>query len=188
MCNTEIVVKILNSDPVKGAELFCMEFYNTIKYAVRSVNKKGNIIQEEDLIHDIFIYFMKKDMKIIRDFKGKRNCSFTGYVYIISRRQAIKIVEKEKKKNTHGLYDIDLLPAKLIEDCEVSRKDEIRYLSRLLEKIPLNDQLFILYIYKYEMNTEEIMERYNLKNRDAVYKKKHRILKKLRGKMLKMEK
>ncbi|MGD9202037.1 MAG: sigma-70 family RNA polymerase sigma factor [Chitinispirillia bacterium] len=182
MADSEIVAKILNSDPEKGAELFCMEYYNTMKYAIGSVNRKGStLLEEEDLIHEIFIYFMKKDMKIIRDFKGIRNCSFCGYVFTISRRQAIKIVEKEKKKNRSGSLDIDLLPAKLITDCEIIKKDDIRHLSKLLDKLPVNDQLFIIYIYKYEMNTEDIMEIFNLKNRDAVYKKRHRILKKLRG-------
>ena len=181
MADSEIVEKIINSEPEKGAELFCMEYYNTMKYAVRSVNNKGSaVLEEEDLIHDIFIYFMKNNMKIIHDYKGIRNCSFNGYVCTISRRHAIKIVEKEIKKNPPGSFDTDCLPAKLIKDCEVSKKEELTYLLKLLEKLPLDDQLFLKHQYWYEITTEDTIEMYNLINRDAVYKKKHRILKKIR--------
>ena len=60
------------------------------------------------------------------------------------------------------------------------KKEEMEYLHSLLDKLSREDKSIIIDVFEGEMSTSDIARKYNL-SMDALYKRKQRILKKLKN-------
>lgn len=164
----------------EGFKAFLDEFYDTIQKAIRSVNKKNSQKTEDGLVHDVLILFRDKDNKIIRDWKGKG--SLAGYIFIISKRLTIKIVDKEVQQNNNQVFfNPDTLPAKLQEETRIANKKEKEVLVQVMEKeLKPEEYSFLRAVYWLKWDTNKLMKWFTISKRDLLYKRKYRLIQKLR--------
>ena len=174
----EYVDQILKNNR-EGAKVFLDEYFDTIQKAIKSVNIKDCTLTENDLTHEVFVYFLDNDKKVLRRWKGAG--SLAGYIYLISKRHAIKIVEKEVKAHCNKFFfDPDTLPSKIIDETEITNNQEKELLTNVIKKLPKESKKFLKALYWLQLDTDKLMELFEISRRDLLYKKKYRLIKKMR--------
>jgi RNA polymerase sigma factor (sigma-70 family) len=170
----------------QATKVFLREYGGIIKYVVGKIAPKGNVVDAEDLFNEVFAYLFENKKKIILDFKQK--CKFSTYLYLISRRYALKKV-KEETKVPNALASspqVEDLPSKLMEETEEWDEEVKKALPLAIQQLDENTRLFIKMYYVDNRSINDIMRMFNWESPNSVYSKKNRVLQKLRKNMKKI--
>ncbi len=170
----------------RASRAFLQKYGGIIKYVVGKIVPKGYVVDTEDLFNEVIAYIFANKKRIILDFKQK--CKFSTYLYIISRRYALKKVKQETKiPNAHvSSPQVENLPAKLMEETEEWDEEVKKALPLAIKQLDKNGQLFIKMYYVDNRSMSDIMRMFNWESTNSVYSKKSRILYKLRKNMKKI--
>lgn len=178
------ISNLLLDDPEKGNRLFFERYGGTIKKAVSKAYfkySKKNVMDMEDLLQDTLCYILKKMKKIIDDFKGKGNCKFMTYLFVICLRYAIREVQDEwSHKFPLGEKDPNEIPDFLCIETEVSNEEQIKALEQAIEQLNEDEKIFIKMMFYDNRSTSVIMIFFGWKSPNTVYSKKHKIIAKLK--------
>ena len=171
-------------------EIFVKRFSKLIYYSINTTLKShGSYLQEEDLadIHNsIFLSFLENNYKKLRQFEGRRGCTLSSWVRLISirytidflrsHREHISLDEEREEIGTLG----DTIPDPQISaEEEMESKESELVIKEAIDELSSTDKLFIKLYYEKELPPEEIAEIMNI-SVNAIYSKKNRIREKIR--------
>lgn len=166
---------------LQATRIFFERYGGIIQYAVNLIDIEDTAIDREDLFQEVILYLLENDKKVLRAFKGKGKLS--SYLFIVSRRYALRVSDKGRKRQIKGADNILLkeIPASLVEKNGSWSEEQEKALEQAIKRLSLEDQLFIRMLVYDKRPISEIMRIFpELKSPNSVYSKKSKIIEKLK--------
>lgn len=175
--------------------LFVKRFSNLVYYSITKTlkNHACNLQQEniEDIYNTIFLSFIEKDYRKLRQFEGKEGCSPQSWIRLISIRQTIDFL---RNQNKHSLLDSENDGPNTINDVTPNNDDSIEnkliqsetkgMFKEAVEDLPAADKLFMNLYFTKELELDEIAKIMHI-SVSAVYSKKNRVREKIKKILIK---
>jgi len=143
----------------------------------------------DDLFQDVFLHLIKDDFKKLRQYQGKKNCSFAGWLRVVVinfvldflRKKQPRCVSLEEKLDTDTPALKDTLKDErfaLSQDI-ILDEEELKNLSDCIHELDSEDKFFVeMHIYN-GMSLENLRAILNI-SRSAIDMRKQRLIKKLK--------
>jgi len=164
-------------DPEATTEFF-RNYGGIIMLVAGKINSKSPVIDSQDLFNEIAVFVLENKKKIISGFKFK--CKFSSYLFLISRRYALKKVKEENRRpGSKGSSKPEELPTSLLEESEMWDEEVKKVLPIALQRLSENERIFVTMYYFHERTVNEIMVMFKWSSPNSVYSKKNRIIHKL---------
>ncbi len=171
--------------------MFVDRFSKLIYYAINKTLRlhNQNLVQEDidDVFSSLFISFMDKDYKKLRQFEGRQGCSLSSWIRLITIRHTIDFLRTQKHHvsmnddSDGGQPLVERLSDKGTSfDEQLDQADTARALKEAIEELPSSDRLFMELFYEKELPPEEIADIMNV-SVNTVYSKKNRVREKLKN-------
>lgn len=164
-------------------EIFVGEYSNTILASISIVARKQGLEvpyeEREDLLSRTFLSLLEKDCLKLRQFKGKRNCSLSTWLMLISIRASRRYF-KYKKKTLENDAEFS---ACLASEREYYNSGEFRQKLKLVEEAIKNvlepgDVLLLRLCYQHGLSSKQAAGLLDI-SENAFGVRKSRIIKKL---------
>ncbi len=190
-CSREDIqlIQDLTDGKKESWDLFVERFSKLVYFSINKVIRSYTCsLQEEDIediYNGIFLSFIEKDYRKLRQFEGRS--SLASWIRLISIRSTIDFLRVQKTEisidddtdETRPVIDTlhDRNPT-AHEYIELSQTDKI--VKESIEELPPSDRLFMELYYEKELPPEEIAEIMNV-TVSTVYSKKNRVREKLKN-------
>ena len=169
---------------------FVNQYSKLIFYSINKTLKlhNCNMQQEdvEDIYNSIFLSFMEKNYKKLRQFEGKHGCTLSSWVRLISIRQTIDFLRSRKHHVSMNEDRDDSRPLiETLADNSVSFEEQLeqsqtaRALKDAIDSLHSSDRLFMKLYYEKELPPEEIAGIMNV-SVNTIYSKKNRVQEKIK--------
>jgi hypothetical protein len=169
----------LFADDENSARLFFKRYGGLIRYAIRSIRLRSDAIKEEDLFNESVVHLLDNNKKVLKKFKG--DCSLPSYLYTVCRRHTLSIAKRENPVTKMTGDDTGLTNlAEEIFDEETFSDDEKEVVQIAFDRLDKDSQIFIKMAVEEKRPVEETMQFLGLKNPNFVYKKKFKLIEKMR--------
>jgi RNA polymerase sigma-70 factor (ECF subfamily) len=186
-------LKLLNdciSAKKEAWDTFVNRFSKLIYYSINKTLRlhNQNLQQEdvEDVYSSVFVSFMDKDCKKLRQFEGRQGCTLSSWVRLITIRHTIDYLRSLKEHislndDSGGTQPmIERLPDKNTSfEKELEDHEAARTLKDAIDSLNPQDRLFMELFYEKELPPEEIAEIMNV-SVNTVYSKKNRVREKIK--------
>jgi RNA polymerase sigma-70 factor (ECF subfamily) len=184
-----LLTKCINGEQASW-DIFVKRYSKLVYHAVHHTLKLHSYTHKtediEDIHNSIFLSLIENDFRKLRQFEGRRGCSLSSWVRLISVRSTIDFLRSQKvhlsingdsetaQPIIETLIDDRLSVEKQMEMAETERafKDAINELSP-------SDKLFIRLYYEKELPEEEIAGIMHV-SINTIYSKKNRIREKIK--------
>ncbi len=171
-------------------DAFVERYSKLIYYSInKTLNMHANNLQQEDvedIYSTVFVSFMDKNYKKLRQFEGRQGCTLSSWIRLITIRKTIDFLRSQK--NLVSLNDdsdgtqplIDKLPDNSTSfEEQIQQSQAGKALKEAIEALPSSDRLFMELFYEKELPPEEIARIMNVST-NTVYSKKNRVREKLK--------
>jgi len=158
--------------------------YYVIQKVIRSRCPEGTGEEISDLHNDVFLSFMDKDGRKLRQYEGKNGCSVSTWIRVIAVRATIDYLRK--KRDVLSLSDEE--PEREAEKKSVSEAGPLEFLEdeeqrqiikEVIGQLSPKDQLFIRLLYFEEVSPREVARILN-STPNAVYSRGNYLREKLK--------
>ncbi|MBI5184557.1 MAG: sigma-70 family RNA polymerase sigma factor [Nitrospinae bacterium] len=178
----KLIQDLLENKP--GAwEIFIGEYSNTILASISIVAKKQGLQvpyeEREDLLSRTFLSLLEKDCQKLRQFKGKKNCSLSTWLMLISIRASRRYFRYRKKAMENDAE----FTASLVSEREEDDSDGFHQKRRQVEEAMKNilkprDVLLLKLCYQYSLSSRQAAGLLDI-SENSFFVRKSRIIKKL---------
>ncbi len=184
------LIKDCISGKQEAWNVFVERFSRLVYYSINKVTYVCNLNQDdiEDIFSGVFLSLLENDYNKLKRFEGKKGCTLSSWIRLITIRHSIDFLRKQKNQisidnetYTSRILNNSLADNKLsiIERMELSENERI--IKKTIELLPSSDRLFMELYYNKELPPEDIADIMNI-SVNTVYSKKNRI----RGKLVKI--
>lgn len=188
--DVEFARSCVSGDPYAW-DMFVERYVKLIYSAVyATVRLKGQESRASDFVkdicQDIFAFLQKDNCKKLRTYQGKNGCSLASWLRLVTVRQTIDYLRRQKKdisldaSDDEGKSLADFLAA-----CGISARDSLikkdlyGHLSTCIDKLPIDDKYCVELLFYQRLLPEEVGQTLGI-SRQAVDMRKMRLLAKLR--------
>jgi len=171
-------------------DTFVLQYSKLIYYSINKTLKLHNQNLErediEDIFSSLFVSFMDKDYKKLRQFEGRQGCTLSSWIRLITIRHTIDFLRRQKNlvslnddsDNTQPL--VERIPSKSKSfEKELEESQTARALKNAIATLPASDRLFMELFYEKELPPEEIASILKV-SVNTVYSKKNRVREKIK--------
>ncbi len=162
-------------------DLFVSRFSKLIYHSInkaRSYAPKLDQEDMEDIYSSVFLSFLEDDYRRLRQFKGKKGCTLSSWVRLITIRHTIDFLRKQKHHIPIDNKNETLKDNKPSAQDYIELSETEEMLKKAIEALPPLDRLFMELYYTKELPPEEIADIMNI-SVSTVYSKKTRIRNKM---------
>lgn len=160
--------------------------YYSITKALRSHNCNLQHEDVEDIYNGLFLSLIENDYKKLRQFEGKRGCTLSSWIRLITIRHTIDFLRSQRKHisldqegdSTDPLIETvpdDNLPI----EKQIEQSETERIFREAISELPSSDRLFMKLYYENELPPEEIAKIMHV-SVNTIYSKKNRIREKIK--------
>jgi len=184
-----LLTKCINGEQAAW-DIFVKRYSKLVYHSVHQTLNLNSYAHKTDDIEDIhngiFLSFIENDFKKLRQFEGRKGCSLSSWIRLLSVRTTIDFLRSQK---IHLSIDDDNETAhpiiETLSDTRASVQKQIETaetemaLKGAINELPVSDRLFIRLYYEKELPEEEIAGIMHV-SVNTIYSKKNRIREKIK--------